>query len=66
MKTIQRRSMRFLILVGMAIPAASTGLAQEERAIVTGTITDPSNSAVGEASVVIHNAATGFHRGSEN
>ena len=41
---------------------ASAGLAQEDRAVITGSVTDPSKSLVAGATVTIDNKATGFHR----
>src|SRR5579863_9353940 len=36
--------------------------AQEDRAVVTGTVTDPSQAAIVGAIVAVDNQATGFHR----
>ena len=48
-----------LILAGiLAIPA----MAQEERAVVTGTITDATRAPISGATVSISSKATGFHR----
>src|ERR1700722_17533182 len=41
---------------------SAAGLAQEDRAVITGTVTDPSLSSVAGATVTIDNKATGFHR----
>jgi Carboxypeptidase regulatory-like domain len=41
---------------------AGRGAAQEDRAVVTGTVTDPSQSAIPGAIVEINSKATGFHR----
>ena len=41
---------------------ASAGKAQEDRAVVTGIVTDPSQAAIRGAIVRIDNKATGFHR----
>ena len=60
-KTIRRvlRCIAFGFIAGaMIVPA----IAQEERAVVTGAITDPSTAAIADATVAIDNAATGFHR----
>ena len=40
----------------------SVGLAQEDRATVTGTVTDPSGATIPDASIEINSAATGFRR----
>jgi hypothetical protein len=37
--------------------------AQEDRAVITGTVTDPSQTAVPGATVAIASKTTGFHRG---
>ena len=41
---------------------AAGGLAQEDRAVLTGSVMDPSKAAVAGATVTIDNKATGFHR----
>jgi hypothetical protein len=46
------------VAIAIAIPA----YAQEERAAVTGTITDASHGAIAGATVLIVSSATGFHR----
>lgn len=53
---------KLLLPAVMLFSIAGTSLAQEDRAAVTGTITDPSQSAVANAVVGIDNKATGFHR----
>jgi hypothetical protein len=45
-----------------AFSLAAAALAQEDRAVVTGTVTDPSQAAIVSAVVTIDNKATGFHR----
>ena len=62
MKAIQRCLMRFCAFACVAVLAVPWGRAQEERAAVTGAITDPSGLGVADAVVVIDNGATGFHR----
>ena len=54
--------LRYIALGALASVVVTPALAQEERAVVTGTITDPSGGAVSDAKVEIDNAATGFHR----
>jgi len=44
-----------LVLAGVCV-------AQEERAVITGTVTDPSRASVAGATVTIDSRATGFHR----
>jgi hypothetical protein len=56
------RVLRCVAAVTFAIAIAIPAIAQEERAAVTGTITDPSHGAIASATVLIANAATGFHR----
>jgi hypothetical protein len=41
---------------------AAAGLAQEDRAVITGSVTDPSQSSVAGATVTVDNTAIGFHR----
>ncbi len=49
-------------LLSFFILFAAAGLAQEDRAVVTGSVTDPSHAVISGASVEIANKATGFHR----
>jgi hypothetical protein len=49
-------SLSLLLLFSIA------GLAQEDRAVITGTVTDPSLSFIAGAIVTVDNRATGFHR----
>src|SRR5579863_5124887 len=53
---------RVLWFAALAALLASQASAQEERAVVTGTISDPSKLAIVDASIEIDNSATGFHR----
>ena len=53
---------RFLISALFVSAVAAVAVAQEDRAVVTGTVTDPSQSAIANAVVTISNKATGFHR----
>src|SRR5215472_5534379 len=46
----------------LCVLSAGMCLAQEDRAVLTGTITDPSKSAISGASVEVSSKATGFHR----
>lgn len=52
----------FPVLLGLLLVCAVAGHAQEDRAVITGSVTDPSLSAVTGATVTIENKATGFHR----
>ena len=49
------------LLFSLALLAISA-IAQEERAVVTGTVTDQSNAVVAGATITIDSEATGFHR----
>ena len=53
---------RFIALVAVASLLVMRGQAQEERAVVTGVITDPAKSAIPGATIAIDSKATGFHR----
>ncbi len=55
-KTMNNRALLYLILF------AGVAHAQEDRAVVTGTVTDPSQAAIAGAAVAVDNKATGFHR----
>jgi hypothetical protein len=50
------------VLISLLALFAATGLAQEDRAVVTGSVTDPSKASIGGAIVSIDNKATGFHQ----
>lgn len=56
------RNRIFAVVVASLAFLASSGLAQEDRAVLTGTVTDPSQAAVPGALVEIAGKATGFHR----
>ncbi len=53
---------RSITIIFLAALAAFSSSAQEERAVVTGTVTDPAKSAISGAIVEIDSKATGFHR----
>jgi Carboxypeptidase regulatory-like domain len=52
---LQKYSLLVVLLAGL-------GQAQEDRAAITGTVSDPSQSAIANATIVIDSKATGFHR----
>jgi hypothetical protein len=53
---------KFPIPALFVLSVATVAFAQEDRAVVTGTVTDPSQAAIANAVVTIDNKATGFHR----
>jgi hypothetical protein len=53
---------RLLLSALFVLFVAGAVVAQEDRAVVTGTVTDPSQSAIANAVVTIDNGLTGFHR----
>jgi hypothetical protein len=52
----------FPVLLSLLLLCALVGYAQEDRAVITGSVTDPSRAAVTGATVTIENKATGFRR----
>lgn len=50
------------LLLSSLLLTAIPAMAQEDRAVVTGTVTDPSKSAIAGAGIEIDSKATGFHR----
>jgi hypothetical protein len=55
---------KITLTTALLLPLIFAGvcMAQEERASITGTVTDPSHASVAGATVTIDNKATGFHR----
>jgi len=53
---------RFLKNTSIAILLAACAAAQQDRAVITGTVTDPAKAAVNGASIEVTNKSTGFHR----
>jgi hypothetical protein len=53
-----RLSTALLLALSLAVP----GFAQEDRATITGTVSDPSKASISGAVIVIDSQATGFHR----
>jgi hypothetical protein len=53
---------KFVLSAFFLVGLTRAGIAQEDRAVVTGTVTDPSQSAIANAAVEVDNKATGFHR----
>ena len=60
-KRLVKISLLWLLLSSLLLTAIPA-MAQEDRALVTGTVTDPSRSAVAGAGIEIDSKATGFHR----
>ncbi len=56
------RKHRLSVVLSLVSLFASVCLAQEDRAVITGSVTDPSKAAVAGAMVTIDSKATGFHR----
>ena len=56
--------MKNITLTALLLSAVFAGVcfAQEDRAVITGTVTDPSEAPVAQATVSVDNKATGFHR----
>jgi hypothetical protein len=50
------------LLIPLLFLLAGLSRAQEDRAVVTGTVTDPSEAAIVDAKVEVDNKSTGFHR----
>src|SRR5215472_11529567 len=55
---MKRFAIIFLLLSGFAVPSA----AQADRAILSGTVTDPSGASITGASIELTNTATGLRR----
>ena len=55
---------KITLTTALLLPLIFAGVcrAQEERAVITGTVTDPSHASVAGATVTIDSKATGFHR----
>src|SRR3984885_6861115 len=62
MHTNKRYAQHIVSFAALAALVASQAIAQEERAVVTGTISDPSQLAIVDESIEIDSPATGFHR----
>src|SRR5215469_8937602 len=56
-----KSSVIFLILI-LSVSLAPTMLRAQDTGSITGTVTDPTGAAVGNAQVVVSNAARGIHR----